>query len=144
MSQIEELPSVVRDTLRTLSARKYSLDRSNVKGRPIFESIDEIAVVYYAVKNCDISKIARIINYEIPALWRVVKKIEEEHKISYWDTKESKIVTVTISPEELLDRVNELIRPRGKRIIAAVTDSAIVQEFVRNPERISKTGKVKV
>ena len=143
MSQIEELPTQVRDTLRILSARKYQLDKSNIKGRPVFESLEEIALTYYAIKNTDISKVARTINYEIPALWRIIAKIEKENKASYWDTKESKIVTVTVTNERLLEIANELIKPRGKRIIPAVTDSAVIQEFLRNPTRIMKTGKVK-
>jgi len=140
---VENLPSVVLDTLKLLQSRKYHLDRANVKGRPVFESIDEVALTYWAVKNTDISKVARTLNYEIPALWRVIKKIEEG-KVSYWDTKESRIVTVIISADELLRRAEELIKPKGKRLIKTVTDSAVIQEFVNNPERISKTGKVKI
>jgi integrase len=140
---MEEYPSIVKDTLRVLSARKYHLDRGEVRGRPLFESLDEVAIVYYAIKNSDISKVARIIGYEVPALWRVVKKIEEEFKVSYWDTKESKIVTITINPKELLDRVEDMIKPKGKRIVQSVIDSNVIQEFIKNPVKKTKTGKVR-
>jgi len=135
---IENLPSVVLDTLRLLQSRKYHMDKAGTRGRPVFESIDEVALTYYAIKNTDISKVARAINYEIPALWRVIKKIEEG-KVSYWDTKESRIVTLVVNPSELIQRAEELIRPKGKRLIKAVTDSEVIQEFIANPERISKS-----
>jgi hypothetical protein len=105
--------------------------------------LEEIALTYYAIKNTDISKVARTIGYEIPALWRIIAKIEKENKASYWDTKESKIVTVNVTPDKLLEIANELIKPKGKRIIPAVTDSAVIQEFLKNPIRRMKTGKVK-
>lgn len=140
----EVLPSVVRDTLRVLQARKYQLDKSGIKGRPLFQSIEEVAITLYAIEKTNISEVARIIGYEVPALWRVVQKIKAEGKVSYWDTKQSRIVTVQTGYEDLLRIVEDLIKPKAKRLIPAVTDSAVIQEFVRNPERISKSGKVKV
>jgi hypothetical protein len=128
-----------------LQARKYQLDKSGIKGRPLFESVEEVAITLYAIeKSNNTSEVARIIGYEVPALWRVVQKIKTEGKVSYWDTKQSRIVTVTISYEDLLRIVEDLIKPKAKRIIPAVTDSTVIQEFIKNPERISKTGKVRI
>jgi len=140
----ETLPSVVRDTLLRLQARKYQLDRSGVRGRPLFESVEEVAITLYAIEQSDISKVARVIGYEVPALWRVVQKAKEG-KVSYWDVRENRIKTVQMSYEELMKVAEDLLRPKAtKRILKSVTDSAVVQEFIRNPERISKSGKLKI
>lgn len=145
-SQLERLPSQVADTLKTLMARSQQLKKVygdlRKAGRPLFESLDEAALTFYAVRRLelDVTALARILDVEVNSAWRMVKRMEEG-KVSYYDAVEGVTRVVSTTPEELLARAEELLRPKKSKEIERVTDAECVQQFLKNPVKIQKASK---
>ncbi|MEM2863523.1 MAG: hypothetical protein QXW20_08450 [Ignisphaera sp.] len=112
-------------------------------GKPIFNDLIEIACVYYVNSKLNISldKLAKWIGLDKTSLYKLIKRIDSNEKVSIYDRSTNTIVQINVTPVELINKVEELIQPRAKVVISDIFESAIIREFLSR--QIEKRSKVK-
>ena len=139
-SWIEELPGEVKSILHRVKERIDNIKRSYGSlqryGKPPFDSIEELAVVYWLVKNkTDYRSLAKYLGIQHVSVYRWVKAIEEKGAIRIGDER------VEVDPQQLLQLVGDMITPKARRWLKDVIDSATIQEFIQNPVKRQKSSK---
>ena len=136
---LEKVPSELRAVLSRVKERVERIEQQygdlRRYGRPPFETIEEVAVVYYIIKKvASYRELAKYLGVQHVTVYRWKKAIEKG-RINI----AGKIVEV--SPDELLKTAEELAKPKARKWLKSVTDSAVVQEFISNPVKRQKTSK---
>lgn len=137
---VEELPSELKTHLFNVRDRIQNIIKSygsfQKYGKTPFDSKEELATIYYIVKEVTSYRdLAKYLNIQHVSVYRWVKAIESKGRIMI----AGKITEV--KPEELIELAREIIRPKARRWLKSVMDSAIVQEFVSNPVKRQKSSK---
>ena len=135
----EKVPSELRVVLSRLKERIERIEQQygdmRRYGRPPFETVEEVAVVYYIIrKAASYRDLAKWLGVQHVTVYRWKKSIEKG-RINIG----GKIVEV--NPDELLKLAEEMAKPKARRWIKSVVDSAVVQEFIANPVKRQKTSK---
>ncbi|MEM4744932.1 MAG: hypothetical protein QXX52_08160 [Ignisphaera sp.] len=130
----------VRDRVKDLKKTYGSLAKY---GLPYLESVEEIAVIYYLNVFMDIglNELSNFIGVDKTSLYKLKQRIDESGEVSYYDRSIGKTVKVKLTRDDVEKIVSELIQPTSKRDIKDLFESSVVQEFLKNPVRITKSGK---
>lgn len=136
---LEPLVIGLRDRVKELEQRYGSLSKW---GRPIFFDIKEVATIYWLNEKIGISldRLSHFLGLDKTSLYKVVRRIKEEGKVSIYDTNENRVKTVSMKPEELLDVVEEIMGVTTKQKIMDPFQSNIVRKFWES--RIEKRAKL--
>jgi hypothetical protein len=105
-------------------------------GRPYFEDIREIAVVYYlnAKLNIGLNDIAEYLGVDKTSLYKLVKRIETEHRVAITNPQSKKVEVVEVTPEQLINIVEaEILQVAAKQKITDPFMSSIIKEFWEKP-----------
>lgn len=112
-------------------------------GFPPYESLEEIAVIYGLIEfyGFDYNTIARELGLDKTSIYRLMKRIRTKGVVQIYDKQEGKAKAVEVSHNELMDIFNELRQSKGaKKDLADITQSKIIQEWLKNPvKRASKS-----
>lgn len=129
----------VRDRILNLKKQYGSLSKW---GRPYFFSIEEVAIIYYLNEKIGVSldRLARFLTVDKTALYKLVRKINEENTASYYDPEEKTVKTVVVTPQQLIDMAEEKLEARTKEKIQDPFQSAIIKKFWESD--IEKRAKI--
>jgi DNA-binding MarR family transcriptional regulator len=138
-TQIQKVFSTLRERINNLIKQYKSLANY---GRPYIEDIREIAVIYYcnAKLNIGLNQIADWLGVDKTSLYKLVKRIEDEHRVAITNPQSKKVEVIEVTPEQLINLVEtEILQVQAKQRIADPFASSIVKRFWENPvERIAK------
>jgi hypothetical protein len=104
MSGFESIPKPITQILFSLQDRIKSLTRQYKSlanyGRPYIEDIKEIAVIYYlnAKLGIGLNELADRIGVDKSSLYKLVKRIENEKRVSITDPQSKKSSNVRSNP----------------------------------------------
>ena len=137
---VEQLPGELKKNLSMVRERVNNIIRSygsfQKYGKTPFESLDEVASVYYIVKEVtSYRELAKYLNINFTSVYRWVQSIEKKNKIMIAGRM------VEVDPRDLLGMAREMVRPKARRWLKSVVDSAVVQEFISNPVKRQRTSK---
>ena len=137
---LSSLPSEVKVLLKRVKERidniKQSYGSLQKYGRPPIQSKEELAVVYYIAKEItNYRELARYLGVQHVSVYRWIKSVEAKHKFNF----DGKMQEVT--PEELKQIIADMLKPKARKWIRTVMDSAVVQEFISNPVKRHKSSK---
>jgi len=143
---IGDLPKPVKEHLESLRNRVEELKRIykdlRFSGRPLWESILDIAVIKYTVDN-GISQrtLAIFLGIHENSIYNVIKAIEKGEIAIY--NKEKRITEkIFVREDDLKKLIDELIKkPSMTKVFTSIMDLDVVKEFISNPEKIQKTSK---
>lgn len=133
----EQIPKQLQDVIVKVKDRVAELVKTYKSlanyGRPFFEDIKEIAVVYYVHKkfNASLNLLAEYLGVDKTTLYKVVHKIENEQRASYTDPQTRKVITIQVTPDQLIGLVEkELLNVSAREHIVDPMESSLVQEFM--------------
>ena len=135
----EESLVQIRDRIKELTKQYGSLSRW---GRPYLYSLKEVALIYWLNVKLGISldRLASFLGVDKTALYKLVKKIEKEGKVSYYDPETNQVKTEYVSSQDLLALIEEELQPKAKMKITDIFQSSIVRKFWS--EKIPKRAKI--
>lgn len=128
---------------RTLALVKQYKSLSNY-GRPVFESIDEVSVVYYLSEklNIGLNQLSSYLGLDKTTLYGIVKKIKEKNLVSITDPESKKVKTVNVRPEELLAIAEEKLNVTSKTKVRDPLQSSLIKEFMSSDiERLANRDR---
>ncbi|MCD6418469.1 site-specific integrase [bacterium] len=128
---------MVRDRVHDIIKKFGSL---KAYGNPVFEDIKEVASIYVANKQYKVPYdiLARYMGLNPVSLFRMLRRIEEGRVTLYVNgTRE----TIHVTPEELKEITNKMVKPKASRNIADVTQASVIQEWLKRPVRRSGGAK---
>ena len=99
-------------------------------GKPVWESEEEVAVLWWLNQKHGVAYdiLARFIGVSPMSLYRLFKRIEN----GYADiTVEGRRERIFVSPDELVAKVEEMIKPKARKDVANILESSKIQEFVK-------------
>jgi hypothetical protein len=105
-------------------------------GRPYFEDIREIAVIYYLNNKLGIglNDIAEYLGVDKTSLYKLVKRIETEHRVAITNPQTKKVEVVEVTPEQLINIVEaEILQVAARQRITDPFMSSIIKEFWEKP-----------
>lgn len=137
---LEKLPGELKKHVHSVKERISNIVRSygslQKYGKTPFESMEEVAAIYYVAKEVtSYRELAKYLNIQHVSVYRWIKAIEDKGRIIVAGKP------VEVNPEELLKLAQEMVRPKARRWLKSVIDSAVVQEFISNPVKIQKSSK---
>lgn len=129
----------IRDRVAQLTKQYKTL---SAWGRPYLFSIDEVATIYYVnnVLGVSLDRLSNFLGVDKTSLYKIIRKIDGEHRVSYYDVKEAKVITTNITPEELITKIEEKLNISTKSKISDPLASSIIRKFMT--EDIEKRAKV--
>jgi hypothetical protein len=114
-------------------------------GRPYFESIHEVAVIYYlnAKLGIGLNDIAEYLGVDKTSLYKLVKRIESEHRVAITNPQTKKVEVVEVTPDQLINIVEaEILQVTAKQKITDPFMSSIIKEFWEKPiQRQANIGR---
>ncbi|MEM4977209.1 MAG: hypothetical protein QXT64_07795, partial [Desulfurococcaceae archaeon] len=146
---METIPRALREKLdrvrdRALSLAKQYKSLSNY-GRPIFEDIKEVAVVYYLNEKLGIglNQVSDYLGLDKTSVYNLIKKIKEKGIVSITNPSTKKVESVSVNPQELIDIVeNEVLGISSKTRIKDPLQSSIIKDFMsKNVERLANRDR---
>lgn len=139
------LPSELKKILETVAKRAYELQKRygslQKAGRPLFESLEEVAVIWYAIVNSSQSEVARILGVTNQTMWNFIKSIRERSLVTIYNTARGAAEKIEVSEERLKQIIDEMMSPKAKRYLKDVVDSETIQSFIKNPVKIQKSSR---
>jgi integrase len=133
---------VVRDRVSELTRKYKSLANW---GRPYLVNVEEVAVIYYVneVLGVSLDRLAHFIGVDKTALYKLVKRVAEENKVTIYNEKEGRIEVITVRPEELKGIAESLLGVTTKARIQDPFQSTIIKSFWERdiPKRTKIAGK---
>lgn len=143
-----EIPRALEGKIEEIRSRIRSLKRQYGSlanyGRPYLESVEEVAVIYYLYKELGygLNAVADILEVDKTSVYGLIKRIEEKNSVSITDPSTKKVKTISITPNELLDKARELMGVTAKQKIVDPLQSSLIQSFLReNIERQSNLDR---
>lgn len=136
---LEKVPSELRVVLSRVRERVERITEQygdmRRYGRPPFETVEEVAVIYYIIKKvASYRELAKWLGVQHVTVYRWKKAIEKG-RINIAGKM------VEVNADELLKMAEELAKPKARKWLKSVTDSAVIQEFISNPVKRQKTSK---
>jgi len=152
MAQIpkfEQIPPPIQKILSQISERIRGLIRQYKSlanyGRPYVEDLKEVAVIYYlnSKLGLGLNQIADFLGVDKTSLYKMIKRIEEEHRVAITNPSTRKVEVVEVTPDQLINIVeNEILQVQAKQRVADPFASSIIRKFWENPvERQAKTSE---
>jgi integrase len=139
---IQKVFSQISDRIRNLIKQYRSLANY---GRPYVEDLKEVAVIYYcnAKLNIGLNQIADFLGVDKTSLYKLVKRIEDEHRVAITDPSTKKVTVIDVTPDQLISIVeNEILQVQAKQRVADPFASSIIRKFWEsNVERQAKTSE---
>jgi len=131
---LEKVIWEVRDRVKELVKTYGTLAKW---GRPFFFDPKEVAIVVYLNEkfNVSLDELAKLIGVDKTAMYRIVKKVREEGKASYYDKESNTVKTIALSLQDCISMVEEMLQAKAKATIVDVTQSKIIQDFLSKPIR---------
>jgi hypothetical protein len=140
VSTIKELAPQLSKTLDSVRSRVSQLVKQYKSlanyGRPYFESIHEVATVYYlnAKLGVGLNEIAEYLGVDKTSLYKLIKRIENEKRVSITDPQSKRVITVEVTPDQLINIVeSEILQITAKQRITDPFMSSIIKEFWEKP-----------
>ena len=128
----------LRDRIQTLVSTYGSLAKC---GRSPFESLEEVAIIYKLLKyKVSYGELGRYLGVSKVSVFRWAKSIGQG-KIAIYNKEKGVTETVSFTIEELEQIIEKLSKARAKKHLTVVTDSKILQEFVKRPVAIQRSRK---
>jgi len=133
--------------VKELQKRRESLGE-NMTWRPLWERVEEIAVVYYmSLQNRSLT--SKILGVSDKTLERLVKAVEIEKQVAIFSRSENKVIKLNVSEEELEKIVKEPSEEIEKILEkyeylyekSILTKFRTIQEFINNPIRVEQRSK---
>lgn len=146
---METIPRALREKVDRVRERVNVLTRqykslSNY-GRPIFEDVSEIAVVYYLNEKLGVglNVIADYLGVDKTSVYNLVKKIKEKGIVSITNPQTRKVESVSVNPQDLINIVeSEILSISSKTKIKDPLQSSIIKEFMtKNIERLANRDR---
>jgi DNA-binding MarR family transcriptional regulator len=141
-SPIQKIFSQVSERIRNLIKQYKSLANY---GRSYIEDIKEIAVIYYVNNKLGVglNQIADWLGVDKTSLYKLLKRIEEEHRVAITNPSTRKVEVIEVTPDQLINIVeNEILQIQAKQRVADPFVSSIIRKFWENPvERQAKTSE---
>jgi hypothetical protein len=131
--QLARVIDNVKDRVTQLTKQYRSLANY---GRPYFESIHEVAVIYYlnAKLGIGLNDIAEYLGVDKTSLYKLVKRIESEHRVAITNPQTKKVEVVEVTPDQLINIVeSEILQITAKQRITDPFMSSIIKEFWEKP-----------
>jgi len=137
---IESLLIQVRDRVREIKKSYGSLAKY---GYPILQSKDEVVALIYANKELGISanELAKMLGVDKSTVYKLLKKFENGEAITIFDPDEKKVITITLTYDEVKKTAEEWLKPKAKKWLKDVTEASCIIEFMKNPVKIQRKGK---
>jgi len=139
---IQKVFSQISDRIRNLIKQYRSLANY---GRPYIEDVKEIAVIYYcnAKLNIGLNQIADWLGVDKTSLYKLFKRIEDEHRVAITNPSTRKVEVVEVTPDQLINIVeNEILQIQAKQRVADPFVSSIIRKFWEsNVERQARTSE---
>lgn len=137
---VEHLPGELKRHLSNVKERVSNVVRSYGSfqryGKTPFESVEEVATIYYIVKEItSYRELAKYLNVNFTSVYRWVQSIEQRNKIMVAG------MIVNVNPDDLIKIAREMVKPKARRWLRSVLDSAVIQDFVSNPVKRQKASK---
>jgi len=136
----QELPGELKRHLLNVRDRIQNIIKSygsfQKYGKTPFESIEELATLYFIAKEkASYRDIARYLGIQHVTVYRWIQAIEKKGRILVAGRQ------IPVKPEELIELAQEMVRPKARRWLKSVMDSAVIQEFISNPVKRHKSSK---
>jgi hypothetical protein len=133
--------------LKELQKRREALGEK-CNWRPLWENINEVALVYYLQKE-NRSLTAKLLGLSEMTLLRLNNAVEKEHKASVFDSQHNTVVKIDVEPEKLLqmiqqpsEDVEKLLEQYEKlKEKQILTKFMVIREFLKNPVRVEQRSK---
>lgn len=133
---MKNIPDPLRKELDKLRERIQRIQQQYKSlanyGRPFFENVGEIAVIYYlnAKLNIGLNVLAEYLGVDKTTLYKVIKKVENEGRVSITNPETKRVEVISISPNELVNIVeSEVLNITSRLRIADPFQSSIVKQF---------------
>lgn len=145
MIEVEKIPKICLDRFNDIKNRVNDLVSKYKSlanwGKPIFNDLIEIACIYYVNNRMNVSldKLAKWIGLDKTSLYKLVKKIKDNGKVSIYDRNTNTIIQTSVNPIDLINKIEELIQPRAKVVISDIFESSIIRNFMSR--QIEKRAK---
>lgn len=104
-------------------------------GKSPIESKEELAILYYLAKEVSYRELAKFLHMDKTTIYRLVKRIEEKNEVILNGEK------IAVTPDELKEIVKDMMKPKARKWLKSVQDSATIQEFISNPVKRQKASK---
>jgi integrase len=93
--------------------------------------------------NIGLNQIADWLGVDKTSLYKLVKRIEDEHRVAITNPSTRKVEVVEVTPDQLINIVeNEILQIQAKQRVADPFVSSIIRKFWENPvERQAKTSE---
>jgi len=106
-------------------------------GRPFLFSEKEIAAIVYINEkfNVSLDELAKLLGVDKTALYRLVKRVKEEGRASFYDKENNVVKQITITLQDCYAIVEEMLEAKAKATITDVTQSKTIQDFLSKPIR---------
>jgi integrase/DNA-binding MarR family transcriptional regulator len=149
LSQIQ-IPNPLEKTIGEIRSRVNTLIKQYKSlanyGRPYLEDLREVAVIYYVNNKLGVglNQLADMIGVDKTSLYKLVKKIEEEHRVAITDPSTKKVTVVEVTPDQLINIVeSEILQVTAKQRVADPFMSSIIKRFFNSPcvERQSRLNE---
>jgi len=142
-SPLEKTIGEIKNRVSTLIKQYKSLANY---GRPYIEDVKEVAVIYYvnAKLGIGLNQLADMIGVDKTSLYKLVRRIEEEHRVAITDPSTKKVTVVDVTPDQLINIVeNEILQVTAKQRVADPFMSSIIKKFWDTPcvERQSRLNE---
>jgi len=135
-SKMEEIPSTLKKHLDIVKERVSQLIKQYRSlanwGRPYIYTIDEGAVIYYlnAKLNVSADRIAKYLNVDKTSVYKLLKRIENEGRLAIYDEETKRVEVITTSPQDLINRVEELMNISSRQRVVDPLQSSLIKEFM--------------
>lgn len=146
---LDQIPKPILDVISKVKDRVSELTRTYKSlanyGRPYLEDLTEIAVIYYLNNKLNVSldRLSEYLGVDKTSLYKLVKRIENENRVSITDSSTKKVVTLSVTPQELLDLVeNKILSVSSKLKVKDPMQSSIIKDFMtKNIERLANRDR---
>ena len=142
-----KLPLEAIAVVKELQKRREQLGE-NMNWRPLWENINEVAVVYYMSQQ-NKSLTAKILGISDKTLERLEKSIENEKQIAIFSPSEYKVVKIPVEKEKLLEIIQtpsediEKLLEKYEYLYekTILTKFMTIKQFLENPVRVEQRSK---
>jgi DNA-binding MarR family transcriptional regulator len=147
--KFEQIPTPIQKIFSTLSDRIRNLVKQYKSlanyGRPYIESLQEVAVIYYVNSKLGVglNQIADWLGVDKTSLYKLVKRIEDEHRVAITNPATRKVEVIEVTPDQLINIVeSEILQVQARQRIADPFASSIIKKFWESPiERQARTSE---
>ena len=129
----------VRDRVNELIKNYKSLSNW---GRPYLTSLNEVSTIYYIneILGVSLDRLANFIGVDKTSLYKLIQRIKTENKVSIYNPETKRVEVINITPDQLINIVNERLEVKSKEKITDPFMSSIIKKFMESD--IEKRSKI--